>query len=373
MDCARASGQTAICTVLTALVSLLLAAAPTAPPAEAAARCASAHGGCTLAGAASKRKVWIGGTYDLAAGERRMLARHFNSVTAENAMKWGTIEPELGDRDYSRADAIARFARRAGLRLRGHTLAWGRYQLPSDLEEEVASATDPTARMHTLMNRNIRTLVKRYRGQVAAWDVVNEPLEVNGGELDPNLFLRTIGPEYIGDAFRLADRYDPQADLFLNEFLFSYSGAKAEGLLSLLSNLLDEGVPVDGVGIQAHFFPFMPLPSAKEFERYLRRLARLGLKVELTELDVSIRHFLDEPDPLSAQADYYRRVVSACMDVRRCRGVTVWGIADDQSWLDTFPPFSLAAPNLPLLFDSALRPKPAYAAVRSAIRERSRP
>ncbi len=372
MDLAWANGHTAVCTTLAVLASLLLGASFGASSAAAAARCTSAPDECTLADAADRHRVWIGGTYDLAAGERPTLAHHFNSVTAENAMKWGTIEPKLGERDYSRADAVARFAHRTGLRLRGHALVWGRYQLPSDLEEDVTGAADPAARMQELMGRNIRTLVKRYRGRVAAWDVVNEPLEPNGGELDPNLFLRTIGPGYVGDAFRMANRYDPDADLFLNEFLFSYDGAKADALPSLVSDLLDEGVPIDGVGIQAHFFPFMPLPSAKELERYLRRLARPGLKVELTELDVSIWHFLGEQDPLAAQADYYHRIVSACMDVRRCRGVTVWGIADDQSWLDTFPPFSLAAPNLPLLFDSALRPKPAYAAVRSAVRERNR-
>jgi hypothetical protein len=132
-------------------------------------------------------------------------------------------------------------------------------------------------------------------------------------------------------------------------------------------------VPIDGIGLQAHFFPFLPLPTRQAFEDALRALGSLGVPLELTELDVSLWHFRNDPDPLASQAAFYGDVVGACMAVPACRAVTMWGVHDGESWLDGFPPFDQAAPNAPLLFDATLQPKPAYAAVRDAVRTRAVP
>jgi hypothetical protein len=194
---------------------------------------------------------------------------------------------------------------------------------------------------------------------------------VAGGALDDNLYFQTLGAGYVAEAFTLAHALDPGAELFLNEFSLSYPSDKLAALATLVGELLAAGVPIHGIGIQAHFFPFFPLPTREVFEASLRDLAALGLPIELTELDVSIWHFRDEPDPLAAQAAFYGDVAGACMAVPQCRAITVWGLEDSATWLDTFSPFDAVAPNAPLLFDGTGAAKPAYFAVRDAIRTRA--
>ncbi len=334
--------------------------------------CAEPGSQCSLAATAIQAGAFIGAAVNDpgATAAQSTVPRDFNALTPENAMKWGSLAHNVGQYDFSAADAIADFAGVTGARLRGHTLIWGRTQLPQDLAADVAAAADPAAQLRARMSEHIATVVDRYQGRVALWDVVNEPLDDNSGRFQDNIFFRTLGDGYIAEAFHLARAHDAEAPLFLNEFLFGYSGAKAIALRNLVARLRTAGVPVDGVGIQAHFFPGLPLPTRTAFESYLRSLGDLGVKVEITELDVSIDHFLDAADPLARQAEFYGDIVAACMAVPACQGVTLWGISDGHTWLDTTEPFSASAPNLPLLFDAALQPKPAYAAVQRALARR---
>jgi endo-1,4-beta-xylanase len=346
--------------------------------------CALPGAACTLAETARQVGVFVGAAIaspELPA-EQATIPREFNSITAENAMKWGELAPTVGSYDFGDADAIAGFAASMGVRLRGHALLWGRMQLPGDLEDTVEEATDPAAKLRKLIDEHLSTVVPRYRDVVAVWDVVNEPLSQFTADLDPNVFARTLGEAYIDEAFHRAHELDPDAQLFLNEF-FDFYGLetpfrqKAQGFLDLVERLLDRGVPVHGVGVQAHFNGFVPglipLPTRAEFEGFLRSLADLGVAVELTELDVSINYFQGDPDPLARQAEFYGEVVAACMAVPSCRAVTTWGITDSRTWLDRFPPFSILAPHEPLLFDASLEPKPAYSAVRDAVAAREGP
>lgn len=346
--------------------------------------CALPGADCTLAETARQAGVFVGaaiGSPDLPA-EQATIPRDFNSITAENAMKWGSLAPTVGIYDFGDADVIADFAASAGMRLRGHTLLWGRMQLPADLEDTVEAATDPAAKLRELIDEHLSTVVPRYRDVVAVWDVVNEPLQQFTGDLDPNIFGRTLGETYIDEAFRRVHELDPDAQLVLNEVFISYGlgtpfEGKARGFIDLVERLLDRGVPVHGVGVQAHFTSleaaFLPLPTREEFEGFLRALADLGVFVELTELDVSINYFRGDPDPFARQAEFYGEVVEACMAVSRCTAVTTWGIDDSRTWLDHFPPFDTLAPHEPLLFDAALDPKPAYFAVRDAVAAREGP
>jgi endo-1,4-beta-xylanase len=299
-------------------------------------------------------------------------------MTPENAMKWGSLAPTVGNYDFADADAIADFAASAGVRLRGHTLLW-KHQLPADLEDTVEAATDPAAKLRELIDEHLSTVVPRYRDGVAVWDVVNESLHEFTGDLDLNIFGRTLGETYIDEAFRRVHELDPDAQLVLNEFFVFYGlgtpfEGKARGFIDLVERLLDRGVPVHGVGVQAHFSglapDLIPLPTREEFEGFLRALADLGVFVELTELDVSINYFRGDPDPFARQAEFYGEVVEACMAVPRCTAVTTWGIDDSRTWLDRSPPFDTLAPHEPLLFDAVLEPKPAYFAMRDAVAAR---
>jgi endo-1,4-beta-xylanase len=149
---------------------------------------------------------------------------------------------------------------------------------------------------------------------------------------------------------------------------------EADAFIDLVRRLKRRGVPIDGVGIQVHGMlglepPWFPESSAS-LARYMRALARLGVKVEVTELDVAVPLLPPTAGPLEAQATVYARVARACARVRACTGITVWGLRDPDSWLVSDPLTSSRAPNRPLLLDDRGRPKPAYRAVAKALRQR---
>ena len=204
-------------------------------------------------------------------------------------------------------------------------------------------------------------------------DVVNEPLDTFTGAFDANLFYQTLGPGYVAEAFTLAHALDPDAELFLNEFVLALPSAKADALVALVAQLRADGVPIDGVGIQAHFFPGLPLVDPAALETLVHALGDLGVAVELTEVDVARWHFRNDPDPLVSQGAFFGAVATACMNVPACRAITMWGLVDPETWLDGFAPFDTFAPNEPLLFDANLVPKPAYFAVRDAVAVRAAP
>lgn len=288
---------------------------------------------------------------------RRILAREFNYVTAENAMKWGEIHPEAGVWDFAPADRIVNFARRHGMAIKGHTLVW-HSQLP-----EYVDALDPAA-LHAAIEQHVRTLVGRYRGRVRAWDVVNEPIALTGGGLRRTVFLDALGPEYIADAFRWAHDADPDALLFLNEFSAEGLGAKSDGLYRLAAQLLADGVPLHGVGFQTHLgYIFGPPPPTMRAN--LERFAALGLLVNLSEVDYQIWPLPgDLPARLEVQRQGYVDVVSACLAVPACEAITFWGVGDRYSWID----YTFGVDDHPLLFDDDFLKKPAYHGVADALR-----
>jgi len=303
---------------------------------------------------------------------------HFNSITAENAMKWGELSHQLGDYDFTAADALIDFAERYGLRVRGHTLLWGQSPdqgYPADLPQKILEAADPEAFTRDVIHEHVSTVVGRYAGRVETWDVVNEPLEMAGDGFDLNIFFEAMGPAYIAEAFRAARVADSGARLVLNEYFFSYSGPKAIAFIDLVSGLLDHGVPIDGVGIQGHVYVSAPQP--RKLENFLAELASLGVEIEFTELDIlklsMLGRLADGQDLYLAQADVYREITRGCVETPVCRGITVWGMDDGHTWFDVLFPFNLFAPNDPLLLDKSLEPKPAYHAVKEEIANRKFP
>jgi endo-1,4-beta-xylanase len=335
--------------------------------------CARPGADCTIAETARQAHVFVGAIANQhqTPDERALLARHFNATTPENEMKWGVIAPTVGDYDFAPADEVADFAAANDLRLRGHTLVWGRLQLPQDLAADVGGSVDPAARLRDRMGAHFETMLGRYGDRVRLWDVVNEPLDVFTGAYDANLFFQTLGAGYVAEAFTRAHALAPDAELFLNEFFLTLPGEKADALVALVKSLRQAGVPIHGVGVQAHFFPGLPLVDPAAIKALAQALGDTGVAVELTEVDVSIWHFRDDPDPLARQAEFYDAVVSACLDVPACRAITLWGLDDGGTWLDGFAPFDAFAPNAPTLFDAGLAQKPAYFAVRDAVARRA--
>ena len=341
---------------------------------------------CALKWAGRRSGIAIGASISQGIPERERtdILTHFTAVTDENAFKWSSMEPTQGNVDFTDTDALVEWANANGLRLRAHTLFWHRYQTPSWVTNAISGSGDPAATLRNLMDQRVEQVVGRYEGQVKIYDVVNEPLETFGPGWDTtdsvvskaNFFYLTLGESYIDRAFRAVRAADPKAKLFLNETVWNpkIGDPKADAFLALVKRLKRRGVPIDGVGLQTHGMFGLAPPSfpgsTRSFSRYINALGSLGVKVEITELDVALPLLGDVADPLAEQAKLYRRVVDACAEARPCTGVTTWNIRDSDTWLDTFPFTSANAPNLPLLLDGEGNPKPAYQAVKQSLLRR---
>lgn len=286
---------------------------------------------------------------------RQSLAREYSTVTPENAMKWDTIHPERDRFDFGPADSIVSFARAHDMAVRGHTLVWYR-QVPA----WVTDRTWTRPELERVLHDHIRTVVSHYRGKVSQWDVVNEAVD-DKGELRDSVWMRTIGPSYVDLAFRWAHEADPDAKLFYNDYDLEYPGPKATAVNRLVRGLRDRGVPIDGVGIQAHELT-VRAPSERSMEAALRGYANLGLDVAITELDVGI--FLPATaKTLDEQAAVYRNVLGACLAVVRCTSFVTWGFTDRHSWV----PGEIKGFGAALPFDAEYRPKPALDTLRTAL------
>lgn len=280
------------------------------------------------------------------------LAEQFNTVTAENAMKWSETEPTQGQFTWSGADAVVEFAEAHEQSVHGHTLVWHN-QTPSWVQS--LSADDMRAAMHD----HIDAVVGRYAGRVESWDVVNEAF--NGdGSMRESYWFQTLGPDYIADAFRYAHAADPSAELYINDYSVEGVNAKSNAMYDLVRDLRAEGVPIDGVGLQAHLGIQYGYPS--DLQQNIQRFADLGVKVKITELDVRMQLPADQAK-LEKQATYYRGVVDACLAVDGCVGVTMWGFTDKYSWV----PGTFQGQGAALPYDENYQPKPAYTAIHDAL------
>ncbi|MGA3056937.1 MAG: endo-1,4-beta-xylanase [Candidatus Limnocylindrales bacterium] len=283
-----------------------------------------------------------------------ILAREFNSVTPENAMKWGPVERVQGTFDWSGADEIVAFAQAHGQKVRGHTLVW-HSQLPGWLSDGAFTGTQ----LGEILKNHIATEVGRYAGKIYAWDVVNEAFADDGTWRD-TIWLRGLGQGYVADAFRWAHAADPGAKLYINDYDVEGINAKSDALYNLVKSLKAQGVPIDGVGFQAHYDMTNPFPT--DVAGNLKRFADLGVEVAFTELDARFKLPVTE-SALAQQATYYGQTVAACLAVPACVGVTVWGFTDKYSWVPSGFPGEGAA----CLLDENLNPKPAYRAVEEAL------
>jgi endo-1,4-beta-xylanase len=326
-----------------------------------------------------------------------LIVREFNSVTPENDMKMGPIHPAENVYNWRNADAIVDFAVKHHIRIRGHNLCWHN-------QEAAWMFTGPDGKpvsKELLLQRlkdHIFTVVKRYKGKIYAWDVVNEA--VNDSNDTTQIYRQTNwykicnGPDFIEAAFRYAHEADPKAKLFYNDYNSEHL-VKREKIFKLLKKLVDDHVPIDGVGMQAHWK--LNDPSADELRKALDEVTSLGLKVQFTELDITIR--LPQPRPvpptastpqagvLTADAGYtpdaetrqiaqYKMLFDIFRQYRKSiTGVTFWNVSDRYSWLDArgggLAGGAAACANTPrivrkaypLLFDENRQRKKAYWAV----------
>jgi endo-1,4-beta-xylanase len=296
--------------------------------------------------------------------QQNLLVKSFNSITAENDMKFELLQPSEGQFAFEKADRYAAFANENGMKMRGHTLVWHN-QTPDWVFQNSAGEQIDRDTLLQRMKDHITTVLQRYKGQIYCWDVVNEAVTDEGPEVYRKTnWLEIIGEDYIEKAFEYAHAADPDALLFYNDYNES-NPEKREKIYQLVKSLVDKGVPIHGVGLQAHWN--LVNPSIDEIRAAIERYASLGLQLQLTELDVSVFSFddkrtdLTEPtsEMLEKQAERYDEFFGLLREFSEViTAVTFWGAADDYTWLDDFP--VRGRKNWPFLFDNSHKPKDSF-------------
>ena len=302
----------------------------------------SASAGTTLRAAAAEKGRYFGAA--VATGKlsdntyATVLNREFNSVVAENEMKWDATEPQQGRFSYTGGDRLVSHARANGMSVRGHALLWHQQQ------PGWAQGLSGTALRNAAIN-HVTQVATHFRGQIYAWDVVNEAFADggSGGRRDSN--LQRTGNDWIEAAFRAARAADPGAKLCYNDYNTDGINAKSTGIYNMVRDFKSRGVPIDCVGFQSHLGTTIP----GDYQANLQRFADLGVEVQITELDVMTG---------GNQANIYAAVTRACLAVSRCAGITVWGVRDCDSWRGS---------DNALLFDCSGNKKAAYNAVLDAL------
>ncbi len=303
-----------------------------------------------------KRRIPIGAAVNwdistrLDRAEDQAFLGHFQGLTPENAMKMTYVEPRRNEFDWSETDPLVTYAMDQHRTVRGHTLIWHK-QLPGWLTQRRWTREEMTA----VMKEWISGIAGRYKGRITDWDVLNELFDEHGAWRTNSPWYDALGPDLADMALRTASEVDPGARLFINDFDIELPGPKQDAVYNLARDLKARGVPLDGIGIQAHWSG-ESLPPEPTLLATMNRFASLGLRVELTELDITTDRFADA---LQRQADAYAMAGRVCQSVASCDRITVWGISDKDSWR--------GGVNRPLLFDDKFNAKPAYGALIGAL------
>jgi endo-1,4-beta-xylanase len=307
---------------------------------------------------------------NLKGDEGELILQQFNSLTPENSMKMAPIHPAENRYNWTDADSIAEFAQRNGLKLRGHTLCWHNQTPPWFFKDSAGNTVTKEVVLQRLKD-HITAVVSRYKGKIYAWDVVNEAVSDKPGEyLRPSPWYQVCGEEYIAKAFEYAHAADPNAVLFYNDYN-EINASKREKIYKLVKSLKDAGVPIGGVGLQGHWA--INEPSRDQLDSTIKKFADLGLKIQITELDISVypkEHNARERKPEDAdtafnaekenkQIEEYKMCFELFRKYRNViSGVTFWNVSDRHSWLDNFP--VRGRKDHPLLFDKDLKPKKVF-------------
>lgn len=302
--------------------------------------------------------------------QQKLILEQFNSLTPENAMKMGPIHPRENEYNWRDADSIVAFAQRHHLKVRGHNLCW-HSQAPAWMFVDAQGKDVSKEVLLQRLKDHIYTVVNRYKGAIYAWDVVNEAISDKPDEyLRPSKWLEICGEEYIAKAFQYAHEADPNAQLFYNDYN-EITASKREKMYRLVKSLKDAGVPIHGLGLQGHWA--VNEPSKAQLDSTLKRFSELGVKLQITELDISVypkEHERRDRRPEDSdtaftgareqkQIEVYKYSFELFRKYKKyITGITFWNISDRGSWLDNFP--VRGRKDFPLLFDRNYQPKKAY-------------
>ena len=316
---------------------------------------------------------------DLDNDSKRIVKTNFNSITAENSLKWMYIQPSPNYFNFTVADKYVDFGTKNKMHIVGHALVW--HSQLADFMQNIESKAEMTKHFEN----HIYTLVSRYKGKINAWDVVNEAFNEDGS-MRESVFYKLLGKNYIEKAFELTHNADPNVDLIYNDYNL-YKKEKRDGVINMVKQMKSKGIKIDAVGVQAHWS--LNQPSLYEIEQIILDISKLGVDVMFTELDISVlpspweqvgadvsqnfSRFEGDPKmdpytdklPKSVQnklakryKDIFQLFIKHSDKISR---VTFWGVMDKHSWLNDFP--IKGRTNYPLLFNRTYQEKEAYKAL----------
>lgn len=273
-----------------------------------------------------------------------VLAEQFNSLSPENELKWVFVNPTKGHYDWDALDRLVAFAADNDMVVKGHGLISGCCN-----PDYILNITDPTA-LRAAMKAHFEAVMHRYDGKMDRWDVVSEALETQGGGLPASVFYNVLGSGYIADAFRIARTASPTAKLFINENMVESLPGKRQELYDLVSGLVADGVPIDGVALQMHITEVALIPGV--ITEMVESYKALGLEVTIAELDV---HTLN----VTLQTEIYGAVVEEALNAG-ITDISFWGFTDKHA-------FTWLPGAKPLMFDEDYNPKGAFYATHTAL------
>ena len=308
-----------------------------------------------------------------------ILERECELLVPENELKWQWTRPASDRFAFEQFDAIVAYSARRGLKMRGHTLLW----LPEKWSPKWLPGHDfgsrPAAAAAAMLTGHVRAVTRRYGTKIYSYDVVNEAIQPETGNIRDTVLSRAMGPEALLDhMFHTARAEAPHAELVYNDYMSWERGTEDEthiaGVLKLLEGFRTRGTPVDALGIQSHIRLLKPLPVAaivRESEgpwrRFLDAVVAMGYRLVITEFDVNDKM---APDDIAVRdrmvADYAKAYLDVMLSYPQLRDVLAWGMVDKYSWLTDFDPRADKSVKRGTPYDSAFRPKPLREAVAAA-------
>ncbi|MGH8179368.1 MAG: endo-1,4-beta-xylanase [Steroidobacteraceae bacterium] len=295
-------------------------------------------------------------------------------LVTENELKWPQVEPAAGSFTFERGDALARFAAESHLLLRGHNLLWQKSKYLPEWVRQYPLGSQPRAALERLLREHVTQEIRHYP-QVVSWDVVNETISTDTGDIRDTVFTRHLGSEAIDLCYHAARAAAPHAELVYNDYMSweSNSAVHRDGVLRFLEGLRKRKVPVDALGLQSHIgaksdSTHAP-PQEAAWRRFLDEVTGMGYGLLITELDVNDGGFPTETARRDrAVADYARRYLDVTLSHRQLKHVLTWGLVDKDSWLQRLSPRRDGTPRRPLPFDPDYHPTPLYFAMAEAFR-----
>ncbi|QVY64081.1 endo-1,4-beta-xylanase [Polaribacter sp. Q13] len=304
---------------------------------------------------------------------QKLQIENFNSITATSDMKMQSILPVENQYNWKTSDTILQYATKHNQRLFGHNLIW-HSSTPKWVEEK---GEKDRIWLGDFMQEYIKTYVGRYKGKVAAWDVVNEAFESSGANYRESFWYKKLGKSYIEKAFQYAHEADPEAILFYNDFNIERDTVKLNAVLNMVNEFKSKGVPISGIGFQMHIR--MDIPD-EIIAFALKKAAETGLQIHLSEVDIIFNTHNDErlggiqnysvltDEMKQAQAEKYKNLIKMYKEIvprEQQFGITFWDFTDRDSWIKGF--FNLK--DWPCIYDDNLQPKPAYFGVLDGLKE----